>query len=106
MSLKRFVASTLVAVLALAASAGVARAAEKAQPAGKINVNTATAEQLTQLPGVGERLAARIVEHREKEGPFKSAQELMNVKGIGERNFQKLQPYLSVGEPAARAATR
>jgi competence protein ComEA len=104
MSVKRFVAASLVAVLAFALSGGVASAAEKAQkaqaPAGKVNINTANAAQLAELPGVGEKLAARIVEHRQKEGAFKSTQELMNVKGIGEKNLQKLEPYLTLGEPA------
>jgi competence protein ComEA len=104
MSLKRFVAAVLAAVFALGISAGVASAAAKA-PTGKVNINTATASQLTELPGVGEKLAARIVEFRQKQGPFKSTQELMNVKGIGEKNLQKLQPYLTVSDargPAAR----
>lgn len=100
--MKRLVSAALAAVLALAMSSGIAVAAPSEQPSGKVNINTASADQLAQLPGVGEKLAARIVEHRQKEGPFKTAQELMNVKGIGEKNFQKLQPYLTVGEPAAR----
>jgi competence protein ComEA len=104
MSLKRFVAAALAAVFALGMSVGVASAAAKA-PTGKVNINTATAAQLSELPGVGEKLAARIVEFRTKQGPFKSTQELMNVKGIGEKNLQKLQQYLSVSDargPAAR----
>ena len=105
MSLKRFVAAALVALTALSMAPAIASAAGKEAPAAKVvNINTASAEQLTQLPGVGEKLAARIVEHRQKEGPFKSTQDLMNVKGIGEKNFQKLQPYLSVGDAAARGA--
>ena len=104
MSLKRFVAAVLAAVFALGISAGVASAAAKA-PTGKVNINTATASQPSELPGVGEKLAARIIEFRQKQGPFKSTQELMNVKGIGEKNLQKLQPYLTVSDargPAAR----
>ncbi len=111
MNVKRFVAKSLVAVLALAMSAGVASAApaQKARasaaqkanaPASKVNINTASVAQLTELPGVGEKTAARIVEHRQKQGPFKSTQELMNVKGIGEKNLQKLEAYLTLGEPA------
>lgn len=107
MSLKRFVAASLAAVIALAMSTGIASAAQKREaPAAKVNINTATAAQLSELPGVGEKLAARIVEHRQKQGPFKSTQELMNVKGIGEKNFQKLQPYLSVSDAARGAASR
>ncbi len=106
MSLKRFVAAVLAAVFALGISAGVASAAAAPKaPAGKVNINTATASQLTELPCVGEKLAARIVEFRQKQGPFKSTQELMNVKGIGEKNLQKLQQYLTVSD-ARGPATR
>jgi competence protein ComEA len=53
------------------------------------------------LPGVGPKLGARIVEYRQKSGgSFKSVQELMNVRGIGEKNFAKLQPHLTTGEAA------
>lgn len=84
------------------ALAGAAEAAKQA-PAGKININTANVEQLSTLPGVGPKLAARIVEYRQKSGGFKSAQELMNVRGVGEKGFAKLQPHLSVGDKAPSA---
>ena len=105
MSLKRFVAAGLVAAIALAMSAGTASAAPRSHvPTSKVNINSANVEQLTELPGVGAKLAARIVEHRQKQGPFKSTQELLNVKGIGEKNLQKLQPYLSIADPARSGA--
>jgi competence protein ComEA len=100
MKLDRIVAAALAVALTL--TAGVAAAAGKAAPSGKVNINAASVEQLTTLPGVGAKLAARIVEHRQKSGPFKSVQELMNVKGVGEKNFEKLQPYLTVGDAAVR----
>jgi competence ComEA-like helix-hairpin-helix protein len=71
--------------------------AAKPAPASKVNLNQATVEQLTALPGVGEKLAGRIVEYRQKSGGFKATNELMNVVGIGEKNFVKLQPYITVG---------
>ena len=104
MKLDRIVAAALAVALTL--TAGVAAAAGKAAPSGKVNINAASAEQLGTLPGVGAKLAARIVEHRQKSGPFKSVQELMNVQGVGEKNFEKLQPYLTVGEPAKTGASR
>jgi len=79
---------------------------QKAAPAGKVNINTASATELSSLPGVGAKLAARIVEHRQKVGGFKSTQELMNVKGVGEKNFTKIQGYLSVGDAARNGASR
>ena len=58
-------------------------------------------DELARLPGVGPKLGARIVEYRQKSGgSFKSVQELMNVRGIGEKNFAKLQPHLTTGEAA------
>jgi competence protein ComEA len=76
--MKRSVATAI----AVAFVTGMAVAAAMPAPAGKVNINTASAEQLTTLPGVGAKLAARIVEYRQKSGAFKSVQELMNVKGI------------------------
>jgi competence protein ComEA len=62
-----------------------------------ININTASAEQLEALPGVGAKVAARIVDYRQKKGPFKKIEELMNVQGIGEKSFLKLKPQVTVG---------
>ncbi len=103
MKLHRFVVACLAVVLAVSLSSGLALAAKPA-PTGKVNINTASVDQLATLPGVGSKLAARIVEYRQKSGAFKSTQELMNVQGIGEKNFQSMQSYLTVGDAAAKAA--
>ena len=66
-----------------------------------INLNTATAAQIATLPGIGEKAAERIIEYREKNGGFKKPEELMNVKGIGEKSFLKLKPLITVTEPKA-----
>lgn len=105
MRFRRFVAATLALALALAMSAGTALAAPKAAPTGKVNINTASVEQLSTLPGVGAKLAARIVEYRQKSGGFKAVTELMNVQGIGEKNFAKIQQYL-VASDAPRSAAK
>ena len=103
----RFVATALAVAFALSLGAGLAVAAAKPAPSGKVNINTASAEQLTTLPGVGPKLAARILEYRQKSGAFKSVQELMNVRGVGEKNLKKIEQYLSAGEaPARTGATR
>jgi competence protein ComEA len=67
-----------------------------AQPKGTINLNSATLDQLETLPGVGRKMAERIVEYRQKNGGFKKIEDLMNVQGIGEKNFLKLKPLVFV----------
>jgi comEA protein len=62
-----------------------------------LNLNTATEAQLEALPGVGPAMATRIVEYRKKNGAFKKAEDLMNVKGIGEKSFLKLKALITVG---------
>jgi len=71
-------------------------------PQGPINLNTATVTELMQLPKVGAKTAERIVAFRKQHGGFKRPEEIMNVKGIGEKSFAKLRPHLSVGPTAAR----
>jgi competence protein ComEA len=106
MKLDRLVATGVAIAMACLFCAGPVLAAAKPVPTGKVNVNTATAEQLTALPGVGPKLATRIVEHRQKEGAFHSMQDLLNVKGIGEKNLAKIQGYVSLGDAARPAATK
>jgi competence protein ComEA len=98
MTLRRFVATGLALAMAALLVSGPAMAAGKPAPTAKVNLNTATVEQLTTLPGVGPKLAARIVEYRQKSGAFRSAQELINVRGIGEKNFSKIEASVTVGE--------
>lgn len=69
-----------------------------------LNLNTATVEQLETLPGIGRKTAERILEHRTKAGGFKRIEELMNVKGIGEKSFLKLKPLIVVPPPKPEKA--
>ena len=64
---------------------------------GRINVNTAGVEELSQLPGIGEVLAGRIVAYREENGSFLSTQELQNVEGIGEKRLDAILDLITVG---------
>ena len=104
MTLRRFVATGLAIAMAALLVYAPAMAAGKPAPTAKVNLNTASVEQLTTLPGVGPKLAARIIEYRQKSGTFRSPQELMNVKGLGEKNFGKIEAWLTVGEAPKAAA--
>ena len=64
-----------------------------------LDINTATVEQLQQLPGIGEKIAKRIVKYREKNGPFSKAEDLLNVEGIGEKKLEKIKPLIEVKVP-------
>lgn len=61
-----------------------------------INLNTATAIQIAMLPGIGPKTADLIVQYRQKNGSFKKVEEIMNVRGIGEKTFLKLKSRLTV----------
>ena len=63
---------------------------------GVVNINTASAEQLTFLPRVGPALAGRIVEFRDSNGKFKATDELILVRGIGEGTYELLKPYVTI----------
>jgi competence protein ComEA len=86
-----------IAVAAPAAQkAPAARSATTATAAAPVNLNTATQAQLESLPGIGPGAAQRILEYRQKNGSFKKIEDLMNVKGIGEKSFLKLKPLITV----------
>ena len=70
-----------------------------------VNLNTATAAELQALPGVGAATAKLILEHRQKNGGFKKIEELMNIKGIGEKSFLKLKPLVTVTPEKERRET-
>jgi competence protein ComEA len=71
-----------------------------------LNLNTATLAQLESLPGIGRSTAERIIEYRQKSGGFKKIEELMNVRGIGEKNFLTLKPLITVSAPRTERASQ
>jgi len=62
----------------------------------KVNINAASSDELQSVPGIGATLAERIIAFRTEHGPFKTADELTQVRGIGEKNLVKLLPWLTV----------
>jgi competence protein ComEA len=95
------IAALLVAALSAATSAAQdttrrTSAAASASASAPVNLNTATAAQLETLPGIGKATAERILEYRQKNGSFKKVEDLMNVRGVGEKSFLKLKPLITV----------
>ena len=87
-----------------ASSSQPATGAQLAKPLVVVNLNTATAAELEALPGIGAKTAARIIDYRQKKGPFKKIEEIMNVQGIGEKSFLKLKPQITVSGNSAAPA--
>lgn len=85
---------TAIAVFFLCATLSVSGIADGED--GVVNINTATEHQLTLLPGVGPALAKRIINLREANEGFKANEELILVRGIGDRTFDKIEPYVVV----------
>jgi competence protein ComEA len=104
-------ATRVMAVVAVAflMTSGEAFAAKRARSLvdvkGQLNLNTATAEQLDKLPGVGAKAAKRIIDHRAK-APFARIEELVKVKGFGKKKFEALKPYLAVSGPTTLVVTK
>jgi competence ComEA-like helix-hairpin-helix protein len=98
MSLKSIVRSLalLSAVSVTSGLLSVPAPAETETSRKTVNINQATADELARLPRVGSKLAGRIVTQRAQNGPFKRAEDLMAVKGVGEKKFATLKPYLAV----------
>lgn len=89
--------SESIVITSAAQPTAVALAKPPTEPnAAVININTATAEELQALPGIGETKAAAIVEYRETHGEFTDISEIVNVSGIGKATFERIHDIISV----------
>ena len=94
----------ILAAVAVLCAAGARAADNPDSSTRKININQASATQLAYLPRVGAKAAERIIEYRKAHGSFGRAEELMEVKGIGEKLFVQLKPYVTVSGPTTLSA--
>ena len=95
----RFLVSLcLLLVLSAAVNAG-----KKKPPAKPVNINTANAEELQQVPGIGPATAQKILQMRKSYGPFKSVDDLLAIRGLGQKRLDKMRKYLTVGKAASSA---
>jgi competence protein ComEA len=98
------VATGLLCGLLLAGAGGrgaVAAGAAPAEHAGRVDLNTASAEELAQLPGIGPAKAQAIVEYR-SEAPFRRPDDLRKVKGIGDKLYERIKDQITVGDTAPK----
>ena len=79
--------------------------ANKKPPAAPVNLNTATSEELQLVPGIGPVTAEKILQMRKAYGPFKSVDDLLAIKGIGQKRLEKMRKYLTVGRGAAKSGS-
>jgi len=88
----------VVAVLALAPPPAHGATAQAPASGDKVNINTAGVDELVALPGIGKAYAERILEYRQKNGPFKRIEDILNVRGIGEKTFERIRDRLTLGK--------
>jgi competence protein ComEA len=86
----------LLSILLILFATLAVRADAKHPPAHPLDLNTATAEQLQQVPGIGPSTAKAIVNFRQKSGPFQRIEDLLAIKGISKARLEKMRPYLTI----------
>ena len=94
--------SAMVALLFWIGAAQAIAAAQKKPPAKPIDLNTATIEELEQLPGVGPVTAKDIIQFRKKSGPFRSVNDLLAIRRITKARLEKIRPYVVIGPSAPK----
>jgi len=93
----------VLSILLMLFAASGARADTKKPPAHPIDLNTATAEQLQQVPGIGPSTAKAIVDFRQKSGPFRKIEDLLAIKGVSKARLERMRPYLTISPSAQKS---
>jgi comEA protein len=73
-----------------------------AKSGDKVNINTASLEELQKLPRVGPQIAQRILDYRKENGSFKRVEDILKVRGVGEKMFDQLKDLITVGEATGK----
>lgn len=94
--LSLLVAASMIVPAGFTLTAAQAAASQEQVVTGKISINTANAEMLTEVPGIGPKTAGKIISYREEHGAFKTLEDLQEVKGIGDKSLAKMKPYLTM----------
>ncbi|HTB95256.1 MAG TPA: helix-hairpin-helix domain-containing protein [Candidatus Sulfotelmatobacter sp.] len=90
----------LLTIIVLCETQG--QCAKKKPPAHPVNINTAGATELQQVPGIGPSTAQKILDTRKSYGAFKSVDDLLAIKGIGQKKLEKMRKYLTVSKPPSK----
>ena len=104
-SIARF-AFILAAASLLFLFSGAALAQKKNPPAKPVDLNSASVEQLQQVPGIGPATAKSIVNFREKSGPFQRVEDLLAIRGISKQALERMRPYVTVSAPETSPSKR
>lgn len=95
---RRLALAAAVAVALPATAAPILHAAESKPQAALVDINTAGVEELMTVPGIGQVIAQRIVEYRDKNGPYASVDDLLKIQGIGEKSLARIRERLTAGK--------
>lgn len=98
MAWRRISLRVLLSLGVLLFLSAAANGGKKKPPAKPVNINTATSEELQQVPGIGPATAQKILQMRKSYGPFKSVDDLLAIRGLGEKRLDKMRKYLTVGK--------
>jgi len=105
MHLRKHPISFLLVLFCCAVLLVAAEGTKKKPPAHPLDLNTATADELRQLPGVGPATAKAIVRFREKSGPFRRIEDLLAIRGITKAKLEKLRPYVEIKRKEPKSAS-
>ncbi len=101
MMLRSQVLRVLLSLCLILLFSAAGSSAKKKPPLKPVNINTANSEELQQVPGIGSATAQKILQMRKSYGAFKSVDDLLAIRGLGQKRLDKMRKYLTVGKAVA-----